>query len=264
MPWAMLLLGLVIGAALGWLLAHSRTPAGDGSSAAQARVDELRAQLAQTRQESEAVRRDLTATQNARAVAEPRAAEVEKNLAEQRALLDDARVKLAETFKSLASDVLSKSNTDFLKLAEQKFSSLKDGAASDLDARRVAVEQLIKPIGETLTNYQRETAELEKRRIQEMSALGSQLAAMSEAQGGLQQETAKLVNALRSPQVGGRWGEIALRRTAELAGMSAHCDFTEQQTVATDNGRIRPDMIVRLPPGRQLAVDSKLPLDRLF
>src|SRR5205085_2148371 len=133
--------------------------------------------------------------------------------------------------------------------------------ASDLEARKVAVERLVKPIEETLATYQREAQELERRRVQQMSALGQQLAAVAETQGSLQQETAKLVNALRSPQVRGRWGEIALRRTAELAGMTANCDFTEQEKVTTANGRIRPDMIVRLPAGREVVVDSKVPLD---
>jgi DNA recombination protein RmuC len=264
MPWAMLVLGGVAGIALGWLLLRSRVGGGDGApqaAAAQARIDELRSQLAQARDEAEALRRDVADVQNARVAAETRAVEVEKNLVEQKALLDDARGKLTETFKALASDVLSKSNTDFLKLAEQRFSALRDGATGELDARKVAIEQMVRPIQETLGLYQRETQELEKRRLQETGALSAQLHAMAESQGNLQQETAKLVNALRSPQVRGRWGEIALRRTAELAGMSDQCDFMEQVSVNTESGRLRPDMIVRLPAGREVVVDSKVPLD---
>ncbi len=253
--WVVAIVALAAGGALGWFAARSRT------AAAAARAEELRSQLATSRQDLDARSRALADAQTARTAAETRVQEIERHLAEQKALLETARTQLTDAFKSLAADALAQNNTGFLVLAEQKFQALKDGAASDLEARKSAVERLVKPIEETLLSYQRETQELEKRRLQEMSSLGTQLAAMADTQGSLQQETAKLVNALRSPQVRGRWGEIALRRTAELAGMSAHCDFSEQETVTTEDGRIRPDMIVRLPAGREVVVDSKVPLD---
>ena len=144
--------------------------------------------------------------------------------------------------------------------AEEKFRALKDEAAVDLESRRKAVEHLIQPLTETLSAYQKESKELEDKRLREMSAVGEQLRGLMAAQTTLQSETAKLVNALRSPQVRGRWGEITLRKTAELAGMSAHCDFVEQESVTTDEGRLRPDMVVKLPAGREVVVDSKVPL----
>ncbi len=255
----MLLVAIVVGAVAGYLLGRMRANAAPGAESG--RVEELRAQLAEERKNSAGLREQRMAAESARSASAARAEEIAKKLEEEKALLGEAQQRLSDAFSALATKALSQNNQSFLTLAEQKFGQLKESAAADLDARRAAVEQLVNPIAEALNVYQRETQDLEKRRVSEMSSLGTQLAAMAEAQAGLQQETAKLVNALRSPQVRGRWGEIALRRTAELAGMSAHCDFTEQQTVTTDNGRIRPDMIVRLPAEREVVVDSKVPLD---
>ncbi len=246
--WMVGIVAVAAGVVIGWFAASGR------ASAADARAEELRTQLLGARQEVETKNRAAVEALATRAAAEARANEVERKFAEQ-------QTRLTDTFKALATDVLSASKQDFLQLAEQKFSALQQNATSDLEARRTAVEQLVKPLGEALQNYQRETQSLESRRQKDLGSVGAQLAAVAETQGILHQETAKLVNALRSPQVRGRWGEIALRRTAELAGMSAHCDFTEQQTVITDDGRIRPDMVVHLPAGREVVVDSKVPLD---
>jgi DNA recombination protein RmuC len=174
--------------------------------------------------------------------------------------LEDAKTRLSEAFKSLAAEALAGNNTGFLILAEEKFKALKEEAAVDLEARREAIEAIIQPLTETLSAYQKETKELEDKRLRELSTVGEQLRAVASAQTTLQSETAKLVNALKSPQVRGRWGEIALRKTAELAGMSVHCDFVEQESVTTDAGRLRPDMVVKLPAGREVVVDSKVPL----
>lgn len=256
--WLIAILALTIGALVGWLA--GRNPA----AAAQvelARLGERAARVPQLEAEAADLSAKLSASQQdvSRLGAELDAER--RQSAEKLAVLQNARAQLSNEFRTLAGDALAQNNTGFLTLAEQKFQALKDGATSDLEARRTAVERLVKPIEETLLSYQRETQELERRRLQEMSSLGTQLTAMADTQGSLQQETAKLVNALRSPQVRGRWGEIALRRTAELAGMSAHCDFSEQETVVTEDGRIRPDMVVRLPAGREVVVDSKVPLD---
>ena len=264
-----LLLGLAIGAGLGWVISAARTKAAAGSilrdqeartAAAEARVEEIRSQLAAARQDFEALREDLRQAETARATAETRVVETEKNLAEQKALLEDAKTRLTDTFKSLAAEALAGNNTGFLILAEEKFKALKDEAAVDLEARRKAIETIIHPLSETLSVYQQETKALEEKRLREYSTVGEQLRAVALSQTTLQSETAKLVNALRSPQVRGRWGEIALRKTAELAGMSPHCDFVEQESVTTDEGRVRPDMVVKLPAGREVVVDSKVPL----
>src|SRR5574337_331150 len=267
--WLTLLLGLWIGAFLGWAITVARTKAGVGAilreqeartAAAEARVEEVRQQLASARNDFETLREDLRQAEMGRATAETRVVEIEKNLAEQKALLEDAKTRLSDTFKSLAADALAGNNAGFLVLAEEKFKALKDEATIDLEARRKAIETMIQPLGETLLAYQQETKALEDKRLREYSTVGEQLRAVALGQTTLQSETAKLVNALRSPQVRGRWGELALRKTAELAGMSPHCDFVEQESVTTDEGRIRPDMVVKLPAGREVVVDAKVPL----
>ncbi|MDE2060206.1 MAG: DNA recombination protein RmuC [candidate division NC10 bacterium] len=267
--WLTLLLGLWIGAALGWAISVARAKGQVGlilreqtarTAAAEARIEEVRQQLVAARNDFETLREDLRKAETAKATAETRAIEIEKNLVEQKALLEDAKIRLSDTFKSLAAEALAGNNAGFLILAEEKFKALKDEAAVDLEARRKAIETMIQPLGETLFAYQQETKALEDKRLREYSTVGEQLRAVALGQTTLQSETAKLVNALRSPQVRGRWGEIALRKTAELAGMSPHCDFVEQESVTTDEGRIRPDMVVKLPAGREVVVDAKVPL----
>ena len=267
--WLTLLLGLWIGAALGWVIGVARTKTGVGAilrereartAAAEARVEEVRQQLASAKADFESLREELRQAETARAAAETRAAETDKNLAEQKAILEDAKTRLSDTFKLLAAEALAGNNAGFLVLAEEKFKALKDEAAVDLESRKKAIETMIQPLGETLVAYQQETKALEDKRLREYSTVGEQLRAVAVGQATLQSETAKLVNALRSPQVRGRWGEIALRKTAELAGMSPHCDFVEQESVTTGEGRIRPDMVVKLPAGREVVVDSKVPL----
>lgn len=267
--WLTLALGLWIGAALGWAIGIARTKAGVSArlreheartAAAEARVEEVRQQLASAKNDFEILRENLRQAEMAAAAAEARVNETERNLAEQRTLLEEAKARLSDTFKSLAAEALAGNNAGFLVLAEEKFKALKDEAAVDLESRRKAIETMIQPLGETLVAYQQETKALEDKRLREYSTVGEQLRAVALGQATLQSETAKLVNALRSPQVRGRWGEIALRKTAELAGMSPHCDFVEQASVTTGEGRVRPDMVVKLPAGREVVVDAKVPL----
>jgi DNA recombination protein RmuC len=183
-----------------------------------------------------------------------------RHVDEERRSLDEARARLSDVFKALAAEALSGSTQSFLRLAEEKFKSLREEAAGDLDARRQAIQGLVAPLNQALDVYQREARELEQRRQKELGAVGEQLRQVATSHAQLQSETSRLVTALRAPHVRGRWGEIALRRTAELAGMTTHCDFTEQETIAGDAGRLRPDMIVHLPSDRKVVVDSKVPL----
>jgi DNA recombination protein RmuC len=259
----------LFGSGLGWLLHRIRkssigTPSADDNShiaAAQARLDELRTQLSTAKHDAETLRHRLGLSETARATAETRAIEIEKNLVQQKDLLEDAKFALSDTFKSLAADALAGNNRGFLTLAEEKFKSLKEEAAVDLDQRRQQIESLVQPLAHSMAVYQKESKDLEEKRLRELSGVGEQLRQLASAHGTLQAETSKLVNALRTPHVRGRWGEIALRKTAELAGMSPHCDFVEQESVETETGRLRPDMIVKLPAGREVVVDSKVPLN---
>ena len=256
--WSFLILSLLIGAALAWLVSSARAKAATAS--AESRSEELRQQLHDVQSQLSQLRDQFRELESAKIAAETKNIEADKNLAAQQLLLKEAEAKLSDTFKSLAAEALAGNNAGFLTLAEEKFKALKEEASSDLEQRKSSIEALLQPLTQTLTTYQKETKELEDKRLREVSAVGEQLQQLASGQLRLQTETAKLVNALRSPQVRGRWGEIALRKTAELAGMSSHCDFIEQESVNTDTGRIRPDMVVKLPAGREVVVDSKVSL----
>jgi DNA recombination protein RmuC len=165
---------------------------------------------------------------------------------------------MREAFRAMSAESLSKSAQDFLKLAEQRLSAQHKDGAAEIERRRIAVEQLVKPIEETLKKTGEHLAAIEKERTGAYSGLVEQVRAMSEGNTRLRDETGKLVRALREPQVRGRYGEIQLKKVAELAGMRPYCDFVEQETTRGEDGAaMRPDMIVKLPNGREVAVDAK-------
>ena len=168
-----------------------------------------------------------------------------------------AKDQLADTFKALATDALRGNNETFIGQATQAFKTVKTEAEGDLAQRQQAIEGLIKPLNEALQRYETQIASMERARQSAYGGLDQHLKTLAQAHERLQQETGNLVKALRSPQVRGQWGEITLKRVAELAGMVEHCDFREQETVEGETGRLRPDMIVQLPAGRQIVVDAK-------
>ena len=225
-----------------------------------AQLDGLRIQLGEIQQAYDALRHEFRLMESSKVAAETQLLDSQHHLESQRTMLDEAKLTLTDTFRSLASEALAGNNQGFLALAEEKFKALKDETATELDHRHTSLEALMRPLSESLRTYQQETKELEDKRLREFSSVSEQLKYLATAQSSLQTETSKLVNALRTPHVRGRWGEIALRKTAELAGMSAYCDFHEQESVSKGTGRSRPDMIVKLPAGREVVVDSKVPL----
>jgi DNA recombination protein RmuC len=172
-----------------------------------------------------------------------------------------ANAKLTQTFTELSNRSLQANSDTFLKLAEQKLETHQEKAKGELSEREKAVEALVKPIRDALEASQKQIAELEKSRSEAYGGIKSQLEEMHLSQKSLKQETQNLVNALRRPEVRGRWGEITLRRLVELAGMVEHCDFVEQVHTETDGQIFRPDMVVRMPDHRELVVDLKTPLD---
>ena len=187
----------------------------------------------------------------------------QKVVDEREAAFDLANARLTESFQELSNRSLQANSDTFLKLAEQNLGTQQEKARSDLNEREKAVEALVKPIREALDASQRQISELEKSRSEAYGGIKSQLESMHLSQKSLTKETKNLVNALRRPEVRGRWGEITLRRLVELAGMVEHCDFVEQvHTTTTGDGQaIRPDMVVRMPDQRELVVDVKTPLD---
>ena len=161
----------------------------------------------------------------------------------------------------MANQSLRDNTENFLKLAREHLGQHQEKAKGDLQERQKAIETLVNPIREALQKTEQQIAEVEKERRQAYGSIREQLANMSAGQASLQAETRNLVNALRRPEVRGQWGELTLRRLAELAGMVEYCDFYEQETSDGAEGRMRPDMIVRMPNGRELIVDVKTPLD---
>lgn len=198
---------------------------------------------------------------------EANAASLRTQLAQERetskeklALLDDAQRTLSDTFKALSAEALQRNNASFLDLAKVSLEGLQENAKGDLEKRQIAISELVKPVRESLEKVDSKIQEIEKTRSGAYEALSQQVKTMMEAHGQLRIETNNLVQALRSPVVRGRWGEVQLRRVVEMAGMLEHCDFVEQASVTTENGRLRPDMVVRLPGGKQIVVDAKAPL----
>ena len=181
--------------------------------------------------------------------------------AERTVALDRAMEQLDRRFDDLAGRQLRENIENFLRLAKENLGGHQQSAQSSLKEREQAIEALIKPIQESLARTSEALREIETERQRDFGSLRQHLTDMRESHTALQRETRNLVQALSKPQVRGQWGEIALRRLVELAGMTAHCDFEEQVHVAGEDGALRPDMIVHLPEGRDVVIDVKTPLD---
>ncbi|MFN7913806.1 MAG: DNA recombination protein RmuC [Vicinamibacterales bacterium] len=181
--------------------------------------------------------------------------------ASQEATREQAEAAFRDTFSALSAQALSRNSEAFLQLADTRLRQARVEAAADVDARKRAIEDLLAPMARTLERVDAEVREAERRRTKESTEL-LQRVAMLDGQGrDLQAETRRLVDALKRPGVRGRWGELQLKRVVELAGMVAHCDFSEQETHDAGDRRIRPDVIIRLPGGKTVIVDAKVPLD---
>jgi DNA recombination protein RmuC len=180
---------------------------------------------------------------------------------EKLALLEQARAQLKESFQALSSEALSRNNESFLNLAKSTLEKYQEGAKGDLEKRQQAINKTVEPVGLALKAFNERVEKIEERRTQTDASLKQQLQQLAESQVQLSRTTGSLVQALRAPQVRGQWGEMQLRRTVEMAGMINRVDFLEQASVDTDDGqRQRPDMLINLPNGRQVVVDSKVPL----
>ncbi len=191
-----------------------------------------------------------------------RLAQERRAAAEKLALIDQAQVQLQQAFQALSVDALRANNESFLKLAQENLSRFQAGAAQDLNQRQEAIVQLTQPIRERLEQFDVKLNSLEQARTNAYGAMNQQITDLLQIHlPKLHRETADLVRALRQPQTRGRWGEVQLKRVVELAGMLEHCDFEEQVSQSDTAGRLRPDMIVHLPGGRQVVVDAKAPLN---
>ena len=221
---------------------------------------ELKKQNDSLQQDLRVSQKRIEDEQRLRATAEKDAESQRANLAEQRRLLDDAQVRLREAFQSLAGEVLKSSNNQFMELAKSKFDSLQKEAEGDLEQRKIAIQSMVDPLQTAVKNLHLEVSRVESARQEAYGSLRSEVQLLNATSKELREETGGLVSSLKQPQVKGKWGELTLRRAVELAGMSPHCDFEEQQSVDTEEGRLRPDLIVHLPGGTQIVVDAKVPL----
>jgi len=261
-----LLIGLALGGGLGlligWLLGRGRA-----AVPADSRLEnELRQQLTQREAELAQAREQLSQTKTSLATAQANQAAAEKILAEQKQLheqtLHDAKAAqekaladLRDTFKALSADALKQSAPEFLRLAEQSFGKFQETAKGDLAQRQEAIKGLVEPLKQQLENYQKN---LQQSSVAQSGALGEvkkHLETLTQSNMTLAQETQQFRLVLHSNQARGKWGEETLRRVVEAAGMSAHCDFTEQ----TSSGENRPDLVVKLPGDRFIIVDAKVP-----
>ncbi len=221
---------------------------------------ELRGQLQQKDNEINNLRCSLNSEQQARVSAETRLEETKNNLEDQKRLLTDSEQKLTNTFKALSSDALNDNNQAFLTLAQKTLENLLTEAKGDLGKRQQAIEGIVKPLKESLDKYETQIRDVEKSRADAYGGLKQQLEQLTRTHQQLQKETANLATALKRPEVRGRWGEITLRRVVEAAGMSEYCDFIEQPSKDAEDGRKRPDLIVKLPGARSVIIDAKAPL----
>ena len=178
----------------------------------------------------------------------------------QLALLKEARKELSESFKAVSADIYRRNSESFLKISQAALAHFQKQASGDLVRRKDAISEMVSPLYESLQKVDAHISFLEKERAGSYAALSEQVKSLATSQALLQGETANLVRALRTPAARGRWGEMQLKRVVEMAGMVDQCDFTLQQTVAGEDGVLRPDMVIRLPNSKTVVVDSKASL----
>jgi DNA recombination protein RmuC len=227
----------------------------------------LEARLAMADRDLQVTRQELTSKNERNAQLDRELAGVlsdlaneKKNSAEKLALLQNATDDLRKQFENLAASALKSNNESFLQLARTQLEVFQNQAKGDLSERQKAIETLVKPIHESLTKFDGQIQQIEKSRHEAYGSLLSQVQTLTETNQQLRVETGALVTALRAPQGRGRWGEIQLRRVAEMAGMINRCDFLEQEQRSSEEGSLRPDMVVKLPGGKTVVVDAKTPL----
>ncbi len=260
-PLLYLLIGLALGVVIGWLLGQRRAVPADN------RVEgELRQQLAQRESELVSSRDDTTKTKTALATAQANQTAAESLLKEQRTLheqnlaaarqaQDKALADLRDAFKALSADALKQTQPEFLRLANETLGKFAESAKGDLTQRQQAILTMVKPLEEQLKTYQQRLAQSETAQSTTLGEVKKQLESLAAQSKLLESETHQFRMVLKSNQVRGRWGEETLRRVVEAAGMSAHCDFSEQ----SQSGDSKPDLIVRLPGNRLIIVDAKVP-----
>ncbi len=247
-------LGAAFGFAIAWLLVRPN------AAVLNTRLSGLQQELTKVRGEA-AKFTELNTQLNAAKVKLETTVALERKANEEKiALLSQMTEELRESFQALSAEALKSNNQAFLHLAQSTLEKFQSEAKGDLELRQQAVENLVAPIGESLKKVDDQIRQMESTRDQAYGTLTNQISSLINTQEQLKSETGNLVRALRTPTVRGQWGEIQLRRVVEIAGMLPYCDFVEQETVHTSTGRLRPDMIVKLPGGKNIVIDVKTPL----
>jgi DNA recombination protein RmuC len=254
--------GLCAGVAIGLLLRsrHSGVTVAE-ARLAQGRLADTQTALSRVSQQFEQATGTLAQIQadNARLSAE--LDQARRSAAERLRAWEEDRDRLVGTFAQLSSEALRSNSEQFLTLADSRLKEAQEVARGDLGQRQEAISQLLVPVKDLLNRYETGLRQMELDRKGAYSGLSEQVKQLTSSQDQLKKETHNLVTALRAPQTRGRWGEMQLRRVVEMAGMVAHCDFDEQVTTTSEDGRQRPDLVVHLPGGAHVVVDAKVPLD---
>lgn len=260
----------LVTATLAWVLASMRARLAASrreseletrSAAAEHVLGELRSRLADRESALASASTELEALRAERAANEIRLDETRKRLEEQERMLAESAARLRDAFSHLAREALAANSEQFIELARKTFDVVNAQSQGELGKKEEAIKALVGPLSESLKRYEAHVLSIEQARQREHGTLGEQLRQLAAANQRLNDETAKLSSALRDPKVRGRWGELALRRAVELAGMVDHCDFEQQVSVSSEDGRFRPDLIVRLPGGKSVIIDAKAVLD---
>jgi DNA recombination protein RmuC len=223
-------------------------------------LPEVKEQLQTRERELSELRKNLSELSETRARLEESLAKERRAAEEKLEVLNDAQKKLSEAFKALSGEALKSNNQSFIELAQQTLAKFQSEAKGDLEKRQQAIQELVKPVSDSLSKFDQKIQDLEKERVGAYKGLSQQVHSLLETERQLRSETSNLVKALGTPRVRGRWGEMQLRRVVEIAGMMDHCDFYEQQSVTTEDGRLRPDLIIRLPGSKNIVIDAKAPL----
>lgn len=263
--WLILGSGVLIGGILGWYLTKNsfsgeRVKLEMELKSLTDKVAEREKEIDKLAHEAQELRAEKISLMENCVHLETKINEERRAFEEKMSLLNEAQIKLSDTFKALSAEALKTNNQSFLELAKTTLEKYQEGAVHDLEMRKNAIDQLVAPLKESLQKVDSKIEQLEKARTAAYSSLQEQVKNMASQQALLHNETANLVKALRTPNVRGRWGEIQLKRVVEIAGMLEYCDFYLQESVTTEDGTLRPDMIVRLPNNKNIVVDSKAPL----
>jgi DNA recombination protein RmuC len=228
--------------------------------AAERRTADLRRALSDSEAALAAARTALSEAQRAHAALDAASQAEKRSAAEKIALLGQARDALKDTFAAVSADLLAQNNHRFIELAKEKLGEFQNAAAVDLDVRRKAIDELVQPLRESLSKVDAKLQDVDRERATSHAVLAEQLRSLTHAQLALQSETGRLARALRSPNIRGQWGELQLRRVLETAGMLEGSHFEIKETVHGEDGRLTPDVIIKLPGGRNVVVDAKVPL----